>query len=76
MPEKVSISAAAERLVLLEKREVELRAQMQATCSQYGMLTQELFIIMEAMKIELGGELERARTRSQLPNRFGGYLAD
>lgn len=76
MPEKISLSATAQRMCLLEKREKELRSQMMTLCSQYGNLTQELFIIMEAIKIELGDEMKKARSRSEIPNLFSGYLVD
>lgn len=76
MTEKISISAAANRLVMLETREQELRAQMQKLCSQYGLLTQELFIIIEAMKSELREEIKDAERRTVLPRNFAGYLVD
>lgn len=72
----VSRSAAAERILQLENKAQELREQMERVCSQYGLLTQELFIIVEAIKIELKQEIDTlGNDRNNFP-KLGGYLVD
>lgn len=72
----ISRSASAERVLLLEKRVAELREEMERVCSRYGLLTQELLIITEAIKLELKTEIEAVgRNQNNFP-RMGGYLVD
>lgn len=72
----VTRKSAAERIILLELREAELRAEMEKICSRYGLLSQELLIIIEALKLDLRDELDQVCSRqSKFPN-LGGYLVD
>ena len=72
----VTRSAAAERILQLESKAAELRVQMERVCTQYGLLTQELFIITEALKLELKDEVERLGSNKNTFPKLGGYLVD
>ena len=66
--------SAAERIQLLSEREAELRKEMESLCSKYGLLTQELYIILEALKLDLKDELaEVCARKSKFPS-IDGYL--
>lgn len=68
--------AAAERMKILIARETELRDEMDKLCRQYGLLSQELLIIIEALKLDLKEEMESVISRQSKFPRLDGYLVD
>lgn len=64
---RIAISAQAHQLSQLAQRGEEIRARIEALCSQLGLLSQEYLIINEAMKVTLedlnGGIIPAAPNR-------------
>lgn len=53
MDANLSLSALGTRLASLDARAQELRAEMERVAGQFGLLSQELLIVHEAMKLTL-----------------------
>jgi hypothetical protein len=50
---RISISAQGDALSKLAKRSAEIKAKMEALCTQLGFLSQEYMILNEAMRVTL-----------------------
>ena len=47
---KTSLSVQAETLLMLDEKMTKLRAMAESLCSQLGMVTQEYYVLNEAMR--------------------------
>jgi hypothetical protein len=68
---RTTLSVQAETLLMLDEKMQKCRAMAETLCSQLGLITQEYFILNEAMRMTIkemnGGQLPPPTTTMRFP---------